>query len=140
MKKLFILLTLTLSLFATIEWQTDFNKAFAQAKKLNKPLFVFIERHEPPCRWCQLMKRTTLADEEIANYINKNFIAVRLVRESSNYPDELYPNFVPTIYVITPDERIIKKIVGYWPKEDFQSDLTDIQRFLQDKNASKSNN
>jgi len=137
MKKLLTLIILTLSLFASIEWQTDFAKAFTQAKEQNKPLFVFIERHDPPCRWCQLMKRTTLSDEEIVNYINKNFIAVRLVRESSDYPDELYPNFVPTIYVITPDERIIKKIVGYWPKEDFQSDLLDIERAL---SASKSNN
>ncbi len=115
-------------LFASIEWMDDFDKAFAKAKKLNKPLFVFIERLDPPCRWCHKMKTTTLSDEKIANYINDHFVPVKLDRDSSNYPDELYPRFVPTIYVITPDERIVKKIVGYWEVGDFWSDLRDIER------------
>ncbi|MRI58025.1 MAG: hypothetical protein C6H99_00790 [Epsilonproteobacteria bacterium] len=129
MKKLIIFL-LAIASFAAIEWQNDFYKAHEASLKSGKPLFVFIERHNPPCRWCQLMKKRTLGDEEIANYINENFIPVKLVREKRDYPKELYPKYVPTIYVIK-GQKVIKRVVGYWPKSDFLSDIEDLKRALE---------
>ena len=128
MKKLLILF-LAVAGFASIEWQSDFYKAHEASIKSGKPLFVFVERQSPPCRWCQLMKKTTLGDEEIAGYINENFIPVKIVREKSDYPQELFPKYVPTIYVIK-GEKVIKRIVGYWAKPDFMSDIEDIKRAL----------
>ncbi len=129
MRKVFILLWSVLSLFASIQWYEDFYKAHQESLKSGKPLFVFIERHNPPCRWCQLMKRRTLSDEEIANFINQNFIPVQVVRENRNYPKELYPKYVPTIYVIQGD-KVLKRIIGYWSKEDFLSDIEDMKHLL----------
>ncbi len=73
------------------------------------------------------MKTTTLKDPQIANYINEHFIPVKLERNTDEYPDELFPQYVPTIYIIK-DDTIYKRIVGYWPKKDFQSDLKDFER------------
>ena len=127
MKKMFFLILLDVALFASIHWQTNFDKAYKLSQKSGKPLFVFIERLDPPCKWCHKMKTTTLKDPQIANYINEHFIPVKLERNTDEYPDELFPQYVPTIYIIK-DDTIYKRIVGYWPKKDFQSDLKDFER------------
>ncbi|BCD68493.1 thioredoxin family protein [Nitratiruptor sp. YY09-18] len=132
MKKVFLIVTIALSLFAQITWQNDFEKAYKESLESGKPLFVFIERRYPPCKWCERMQRTTLADQNISNYINNNFIPVKLEKSTSSYPSELYPRYVPTIYVIK-GEYVIKKIIGYWNKNDFWSDLRDVERLLNSK-------
>jgi len=116
--------------FAQVEWREDFFKAYEEAKSKDKPLFVFIWRENPPCRWCQLMKRKTLSDPEISSYINKTFVPVMVSKDKGEYPSELVAPYVPTIYVIYKDE-VIKQVVGYWSKEDFKSDLRDIQKELE---------
>lgn len=127
MKKL--ILFVPLFLFAQIAWLHDFQKAKKLSKQTNKPLFVFIERTVPACQWCEKMKHTTLEDENISDFINSHFIPVLVDKNSPNYPQALRPRYVPTIYIIQ-NNRIIKTVVGYWGKKDFQSDLADIKRVL----------
>ncbi len=132
MRKIVALCALALALFGAIEWRDDFDAAYEQAKRSGKPLFVFIERHDPPCRWCEKMKKTTLADPEVAEYINTRYTPVRLVRESGDYPPELRPRYVPTIYVID-GNKVVGQITGYWEPREFWSDLKDIERKLGQK-------
>ena len=127
MKK--IMLFIPLLLFAQIEWLTDFTKAQKLSIQTNKPLFLFVQRSLPPCHWCEKMKHTTLQDKTIASFINSHFIPVLVDKNSLSYPQELKPSYVPTIYIIQKN-RVIKTIVGYWNKRDFQSDLADIKRVL----------
>ncbi|NPA04437.1 MAG: DUF255 domain-containing protein [Epsilonproteobacteria bacterium] len=130
MKRAFLTLFIVFtSLTAKVEWREDFKRAYEESLKNNKPLFVFIWRENPPCRWCNLMKKKTLNDPEISTYINEKFIPVMVVKGKDNYPSELIAPYVPTIYVIFKDE-VIKRVVGYWSKEDFKSDLRDIERAL----------
>ncbi|BAF69643.1 thioredoxin family protein [Nitratiruptor sp. SB155-2] len=130
MKKILgFILSSSLLVASSIKWQHDFQKAYDLALKEKKPLFIFIERVVPPCRWCHKMKTTTLQDPEIAQFINQHFIAVILDRDTSEYPDDLFPQYVPTMYVLK-EGTIIKRIIGYWPKEDFWSDLEDVKREL----------
>ncbi|BCD59827.1 MULTISPECIES: DUF255 domain-containing protein [unclassified Nitratiruptor] len=116
-------------LASSIKWQHNFQEAYDLALQEKKPLFVFIERVDPPCRWCNKMKTTTLQDPKIIQFINQHFIAVRLDRDTSSYPGNLFPKYVPTIYVIQ-RKKVIKRIIGYWSKKDFWSDLEDIKRTL----------
>ncbi|NPA56311.1 MAG: thioredoxin family protein [Epsilonproteobacteria bacterium] len=132
MRALAILL-LSLLTLSGHQWYTDFDKALAQAKREKTPLFVFMERHNPPCRWCQKMWRRTLTDPKIARYLSEHFITVRLAREEHNYPPTLSARFVPTIFIVDPKGEVIKKIIGYWSAEDFWSDLRDIERLLTEK-------
>jgi len=130
MKKIIAFLLLTLTLFA-LEWQSDFKKGYELAKKSDKLLFLFIERLNPPCHWCQKMKKRTLANPQIAQFLQKNFVLVKVDKYSTNYPRELYPKYVPTIYIIDPKrEKVIKTIIGFWSPQDFQSDLDDVKRLL----------
>ena len=123
MKKILFFLILTTSLFSQIEWEKDFATAQKRAKEEKKLILVFMERIDPPCRWCQKMKNETLKDKKIQNIINRYFIPVKVIKEIKNYPSFLKSKFVPTIFYLTKETKLIGKTVGYWDTKDFQSDL-----------------
>ena len=126
---LFLSITFTM-LFSQIKWYENYNVALKKAKEAKKPLFIFMERKSPPCRWCEKMKKETLNDEKISSIVNKNFIAVKIVRENKNYPSFLKTKFVPTIFILTHKEKPVTKIVGYWSVSDLESDLKYVLRKL----------
>ncbi|WP_281951254.1 thioredoxin family protein [Nitrosophilus kaiyonis] len=134
MKKILLLILFISSLFSQINWQNSYKNALNLAKKTKKPLLVFMQRLNPPCRWCEKMKNTTLKDEKIANIINKYFIPVKIVREKKNYPNFLKSKYVPAIFILDFNEKPITKIVGYWDVNDFESDLRYILKKLNSKN------
>ncbi len=123
MKYLLLFALIISSLFSEIKWEKDFNTAQKKAMEENKPILVFIERLNPPCRWCEKMKNTTLKDKKIQDIINSNFIAVKVAREKKEYPPSLKAKYVPTTFFLTNDGKLIGKSVGYWDVEDFKTDL-----------------
>ncbi len=131
MRSIFSLIFIIGSLFAHINWQKDFQTAYTRALEEKKPLFVFMQRVDPPCRWCEKMKHSTLSDTNISNTINQHFIAIKVTREDQNYPSFLYSQYVPAIFIIEPTtNKIVTRVIGYWNVEDFQSDLDYILRLL----------
>ncbi len=130
MKRIVFFFLTAISLFA-LEWHKDFGEAYKTAKKEQKPLFLFIERSDPPCHWCENMKKRTLANPRIASFIQTNFILAKVDKYSDCYPAKLRPRYVPTIYIIDPQkDKVIKTIVGFWQPKEFQSDLDDVTRLL----------
>lgn len=122
MKKLLIIMTLGMSLLnAELVWQNDLNKATVIAKKNKQNIFVLVESNH--CRWCKLLKETTLNDPKIQAKLNK-FILVKTMREdSAKY--SLPPIIgVPTMFIIIPDRKIIEQGIGYLETEDL-SDVID---------------
>ncbi|CUV65302.1 putative Protein disulfide-isomerase, thioredoxin [Sulfurovum sp. enrichment culture clone C5] len=122
MKKLLIIMALGMSLLnAGLVWQNDLNKATVIAKKNKQNIFVLVESNH--CRWCKLLKETTLNDPKIQVKLNK-FILVKTMREdSAKY--SLPPIIgVPTMFIMTPDRKIIEQGVGYLETEDL-SDVID---------------
>lgn len=122
MKKLLIIMALGMSLLnAGLVWQNDLNKATVIAKKNKQNIFVLVESNH--CRWCKLLKETTLNDPKIQAKLNK-FILVKTMREdSAKY--SLPPIIgVPTMFIITPDRKIIEQGIGYLETEDL-SDVID---------------
>ena len=131
MKKLIFIFMGAAWLFGAIQWESDFQTAYKKALEEKKPLFVFMQRLSPPCRWCEKMKHTTLHDANISNTINQRFIALKVTRENRDYPASLYSQYVPAIFIIDPaTNKIITRIIGYWDVQDFQSDLDYIFRLL----------
>jgi len=110
-------------LFSQINWNDSYNSALKKARELKKPLFIFMERKNPPCRWCQKMEKETLNDEKISQIINKNFIPIKIAKEKKDYPSFLDSKYVPTIFILDYKQKPITKIVGYWGINDFESDL-----------------
>ncbi|RDC63591.1 thioredoxin family protein [Adhaeribacter pallidiroseus] len=62
-----------------INWLT-FEQAVAQSKK--EPRKIFIDVYTDWCGWCRKMEKSTFTDPVLADYVNKNFYAVRLDAES----------------------------------------------------------
>lgn len=122
MKKILIMIAFGLSLLnAELVWQSDLNKATIMAQKSKKNIFVLVESNH--CRWCKLLKETTLSDPKIQTKLNK-FILVKTMREdSAKY--SLPPIIgVPTMFIMTPDRKTIEQGVGYLETEDL-SDVID---------------
>jgi len=112
-----ILLLLTLSLFADIQWQKDLSTAFSLAQKEHKNVMVFVEGKH--CRWCKKMKHRTLSEERVENAL-KTFIAVKVFQEESEAMKSL-PEIegVPTIFFMDTNKKVFKKIAGYYAEDDF---------------------
>jgi len=62
-----------------VNWQEWNSETVEQAKKSNKVLFVSSGYFS--CHWCHVMQRESYKNPEIAAYINKHFIAVKVDRE-----------------------------------------------------------
>ena len=64
-----------------INWIT-----FQEAIELNKatPKKIFIDVYTNWCGWCKRMDQTTFTNQEIVNYINENYYAVKLNAEMND--------------------------------------------------------
>ncbi|OLS19325.1 MAG: hypothetical protein HeimC2_41610 [Candidatus Heimdallarchaeota archaeon LC_2] len=66
-----------------VHWWAYSDEAFDEAKKTNKPIFISIGYST--CHWCHVMARESFQDEVTANFMNDNFINIKIDREE--YPD-----------------------------------------------------
>ena len=42
------------------------------------------------CHWCHVMERESFEDEELAGYLNGNFVAIKVDREERPDVDKIY--------------------------------------------------
>jgi uncharacterized protein len=107
-----------------VEWYAWGEEALAKAKAENKLIFLSIGYSS--CYWCHVMQRESFMDEEVAAYLNKHFIAIKIDREERPDIDEIYMTALqvlgrrggwPLTMFLTPDG---KPIVGgtYFPPRD----------------------
>ena len=59
-----------------------------QAKAESKPIFLSVGYSS--CHWCHVMERESFLDEEIAKFLNENFICIKVDREERPDVDEIY--------------------------------------------------
>ncbi|MBI2667525.1 thioredoxin domain-containing protein [Candidatus Woesearchaeota archaeon] len=106
-----------------INWYAWNEEVFREAKKQDKPILLSIGGVW--CHWCHVMKHESFEDKEIAEIINKEFIAIKVDRDEKPDIDKMYQTFVsnltgqggwPLTVFLTPDK---KPFFGgtYFPKE-----------------------
>lgn len=71
-----------------VHWRTWGDRAFQQAREEKKPLFLSIGYST--CHWCHVMEEECFEDEEIADILNKHFVAVKVDREERPDIDQVY--------------------------------------------------
>ncbi len=71
------------------------DEAFEEAKTLGRPVFLSIGYST--CHWCHVMEEESFEDEEIARYLNENFIAIKVDREERPDVDAIYMHAVQTL-------------------------------------------
>jgi uncharacterized protein YyaL (SSP411 family) len=95
------------------------------AKQQNKIIMVDIASNS--CPYCKLLAKH-YQDEEVASYINKRFVP--LIYVDRPLPREVARHFrggVPAILFFSPDGKLKKYLVGYYPKKYFLKILESIR-------------
>ncbi len=95
-----------------VAWYPWGEEAFEQAKAEDKPVFLSIGYST--CHWCHVMAHESFEDEEIAEILNRNFVAVKVDKEERPDIDSIYMSVCqaltgsggwPTTVFLTPDQR-----------------------------------
>ncbi len=75
-----------------VDWYAWGEAAFERARSEGKPIFLSIGYST--CHWCHVMERESFESEEIAEVINREFVAIKVDREERPDVDRIYMNFV----------------------------------------------
>jgi uncharacterized protein YyaL (SSP411 family) len=95
-----------------IAWWPWSEEAFAEAKRLDKPVFLSVGY--ATCHWCHVMEHESFEDEEVAALINERFIAIKVDREELPDIDDVYMQVTqamtgsggwPMTVMMTPDKH-----------------------------------
>ena len=89
-----------------VDWYPWGAEAFAKAEAENKPIFLSIGYSS--CHWCHVMARKVFEDLQIADFLNRHFVSIKVDKETRPDIDETY----------LPAVRLIKGRVG-WPMSGF---------------------
>jgi uncharacterized protein YyaL (SSP411 family) len=95
-----------------VDWFPWGDKAFAKAKKENKPIFLSIGYST--CHWCHVMERESFENPRIAKLMNNAFVNIKVDREERPDIDSLYMSVAqmmtgsggwPLTIIMTPDKK-----------------------------------
>lgn len=75
-----------------VDWYPWGDEAFAKAKSENKPIFLSIGYSS--CHWCHVMAEESFENPEIADFLNRHFVSIKVDREERPDIDRVYMNFV----------------------------------------------
>ncbi len=71
-----------------VHWQEWSEAAFTEAKERDVPVFLSIGYSA--CHWCHVMAHESFEDQEVADLINANYVAIKLDREERPDIDAVY--------------------------------------------------
>jgi uncharacterized protein YyaL (SSP411 family) len=75
-----------------VDWYAWGEEAFAKARKENKPIFLSIGYST--CHWCHVMERESFENDDVAKFLNENFVSIKVDREERPDVDKIYMTFV----------------------------------------------
>jgi uncharacterized protein YyaL (SSP411 family) len=107
-----------------VDWFPWGEEAFAKARSEEKPIFLSIGYST--CHWCHVMEHESFESAAIADFLNENFVSIKVDREERPDVDQVYMTFVqattghggwPMSVWLTPD---LRPFVGgtYFPPTD----------------------
>ena len=108
-----------------VDWYPWGNDAFEEARKRNRPVLVSIGYST--CHWCHVMEEESFEDEEIARFLNEQFIPVKVDREERPDVDAIYMRAVqgltghggwPLSAWLTPDREPFYGGTYFPPRDD----------------------
>jgi len=71
-----------------LNWYPWGDEAFEAAKKLGRPVLLSVGYST--CHWCHVMEEESFDNEEIARYLNENYVAIKVDREERPDIDAIY--------------------------------------------------
>jgi uncharacterized protein YyaL (SSP411 family) len=86
-----------------VDWWPYSKEAFDAAKKADKPVFISIGYST--CHWCHVMARESFSDQETADFMNSNFVNIKMDREEYPGVDKAYQEMF----------QLLNRRGGGWP-------------------------
>jgi uncharacterized protein YyaL (SSP411 family) len=95
-----------------VDWYPWGDEAFARARAEHKPVLLSVGYST--CHWCHVMEEESFEDLEIAEYLNRNYVAIKVDRERRPDIDAVYMEAVqhmsgrggwPMTVWLTPDRQ-----------------------------------
>ncbi|MCQ2001681.1 thioredoxin domain-containing protein [Arthrobacter zhaoxinii] len=71
-----------------VDWWPFGDAAFAEARRRNVPVFISVGY--AACHWCHVMAHESFEDAATAQYLNENFVSVKVDREERPDVDAVY--------------------------------------------------
>ncbi|WP_114749981.1 thioredoxin domain-containing protein [Pleomorphovibrio marinus] len=120
-----------------VNWYPWGEEALKKAKEEDKPIIVSIGYSA--CHWCHVMERECFEDEEVAEWMNRHFISIKIDREERPDLDNIYMDALqsmglqggwPLNVFVTPEQ---KPFYGgtYFPKKNWMQLLKGIAEAFQ---------
>ena len=108
-----------------VDWYPWCDEALNRAKEENKPIFLSVGYSA--CHWCHVMEHESFENAAIAQFLNDNFISIKVDREERPDLDQIYMHAVmalqqgqggwPLSAFLTPDQHVFFGGT-YWPPHD----------------------
>ena len=105
-----------------INWYPWGEEAFLTAKKLDRPIFLSIGY--TTCHWCHVMEHESFENQEVAAFLNRDYVSIKVDREERPDLDHIYMSVTqmmtgsggwPTTIIMSPDK--VPFFAGtYFPK------------------------
>ena len=95
-----------------VNWYPWCEEAFSKAAKEEKPVFLSIGYST--CHWCHVMAHESFEDQEAADVLNENYVAIKVDREERPDIDSVYMSVCqaltgsggwPLTVIMTPDQK-----------------------------------
>ena len=106
-----------------VDWYEWGDEAFAEAERRDAPVILSVGY--ATCHWCHVMAHESFEDEATAQFMNENFVSIKVDREERPDVDRIYMDVVtattgrggwPMTVFLTPKQKPI--FAGtYFPKE-----------------------
>jgi len=71
-----------------VDWHPWGEEAFIKARDEDKPVFLSIGYST--CHWCHVMEKESFEDDEVAEALNRDFVAIKVDREERPDIDHIY--------------------------------------------------
>ncbi|HYW42489.1 MAG TPA: thioredoxin domain-containing protein [Bryobacteraceae bacterium] len=75
-----------------VDWFPWGTEAFEKARREDKPIFLSIGYST--CHWCHVMERESFENGQIAELLNRDYVAIKVDREERPDVDRIYMTFV----------------------------------------------
>lgn len=125
-----LLLGLLLSLQAAaadIAWRSDPTAAFAEARRAQLPVFLYLEARW--CHWCHVMQDQTFTDPAVRGLLARHYVALKVDHDANPLLANRYRDYGwPALIFLAADGTEIVKRSGYVAPADFARLLTAIER------------
>lgn len=109
-----------------IEVTTLEEMVVAQKKASDQQLMLFVDVYATWCGPCKIMDKEVYTDPSVAEYMNANFVSVRLDGETDygrKYATEQQLEGYPSMFIFSRDGDPVSKVVGFTPAEELVSSL-----------------